>query len=224
MSESTSLVGEISLEEVGDLRDEEPINAATHSLGCLLSAGATVAIVLLHAAAGVGQLLATLVFTVSLTTMYAVSALSHAVNQPRRKYLLRAWDQGVIYLLIVATYTPFLWKYAPFPIMVTTLFAIWLAAIVGCISKVVYLHRVDDRLSPVSYIALGWVPALAVCYCVPWACLQWIALGGVLYTVGVFFLSFDRRVAYFHTVWHVSVIAASGCHFYAIYQFVLMAP
>ena len=223
MSETTSLAGEISLESASSIRDEEPINAATHALGFLLSATGTAAICVLRAGGSLPQLLATLIFTIALTTMYAVSALSHAVVEPRRKFLLRAWDQGVIYLLIVATYTPFLWRYAPAPVMVITLAGIWLAAIAGFISKVVFLHRVGDRFSPVTYVSLGWLPALAVCCCVPWECLQWIAMGGILYTAGVFFLSFDRRVPYFHTVWHLSVITASGCHFYAIYRFVLTA-
>lgn len=222
MSESTSLAGDMAIDQASELRDEEPTNAATHSVGCLLSACATVGMIA-FAGAETAQLLVCLIFSIALTTMYAVSALSHAVTQPQQKHLLRAWDQGVIYLLIVATYTPFLWRYAPTQIMFATLAAIWLAAIAGFISKVAFLYRVDDRFSPVTYIALGWLPALAVCCYVPWECLQWIALGGVLYTVGVFFLSLDRRVPYFHTVWHLSVIAASSCHFYAMYRFVLVA-
>ena len=222
MSESTSFAAELTLDRASDIRDEEPINAVTHSIGCVLSLCATVTLIVL-AGAWSSQLFACLIFSVALTTVYAVSALSHAVSEPQQKFLLRAWDQGVIYLLIVATYTPFLWKYTPTQVMIATLTAIWLAAIAGFISKVVFLHRIDDRFSPVTYIALGWLPALAVCCYVPWDCLQWIAVGGIVYTVGVFFLSFDRRVPYFHSVWHLSVIAASACHFYAVYRFVFVA-
>jgi hemolysin III len=167
------------------------------------------------------NLIASGVFMLLLTLTYAVSSASHAVSAPRRKYLWRAWDQGVIYLLIVGTYTPFWSNFAPQTLMAPTLALVWCAALVGFVSKVVYHWRVDERFSAVSYVALGWVPALGMCYYVPWDCLQWIALGGVLYTVGVPFLTFDKRVPYFHTVWHFSVITASACHFYAVCRFVL---
>ena len=223
-TEFTPISGNVSLETPCVVeRDEEPINAATHGFGCLLSICGTFYFAKYHADAAIANLLGSLIFAISLTVTYAASSLSHAVSTPRQKFLLRAWDQAVIYVLIVATYTPFLCKYIPNPGLTAILGLIWLAAFAGFISKVVFLHRVDDRFSPVTYIALGWLPALAVACYVPWGCLSWIALGGVVYTVGVFFLRFDRQVPYFHTVWHVCVIAASGCHFYAIHRFVLIS-
>ena len=37
------------------------------------------------------------IYAISLIVVYAISTLSHAIQQPRQKQLLRAWDQGVIY-------------------------------------------------------------------------------------------------------------------------------
>jgi len=31
----------------------------------------------------------------------------------------------------------------------------------------------------------------------------------------------DHRVSYFHAIWHILVIAASACHFYAIFAYVV---
>jgi hemolysin III len=39
--------------------------------------------------------------------------------------------------------------------------------------------------------------------------------------VGTLFLTFDRHVRYFHAVWHLLVIAASACHYYAIVTLVI---
>ena len=222
ISESTPLVQEASLQRTRQaVRDEEPINAATHGLGCLLSGCGMLWLIAAYPGESPASLAVSLLFTSLLTLTYGVSALSHAVSAPRAKRLARAWDQGVIYLLIVATYTPILWRYVPTPVLEITLVGIWLAAAVGFFAKVVYLWRIDDDFSPYSYVALGWVPALALCYYVPWECLRWIVLGGVIYSVGVCFLRLDKAVPYFHTVWHLPVIAASACHFYAVYRFVL---
>ena len=168
-----------------------------------------------------GEVLTGCIFAVTATATLGFSALSHAVWAEREKFLLRAWDQGVIYLMIVATYTPFAWKFVPISIGGPALVLLWTAALAGFVSKTCFLHRVGDSFSPVTYVALGWLPAIVLSCYVPWACLQWIALGGVLYTVGVVFLVLDKRVPYFHTVWHLLVITACACHGYAVYQFVL---
>ena len=222
ISESTSLTQEVSLERSGlAIRDEEPINATTHGLGCLISACGMFWMIAAYAGESPASLVVSLLFTSLLTLTYGVSALSHAVSATREKRLLRAWDQGVIYLLIVATYTPFLWKYVPSPILEITLGVVWIAAMAGFVSKVVLLRRIDEDFSPYSYIALGWIPALTVCYYVPWDCLRWIVLGGVIYSVGVCFLRLDKAGPYFVSGGHPSVIALSACHFFAVYTFVL---
>ncbi len=203
------------------MRSEEPVNTATHAFGCIAAAAGGAAMLLDGHDAPLGCLITSLLFAAMLSLTYGVSALSHAVQTVERKYLLRAWDQGVIYLLIVGSMTPLLYKFVPVPLMVPVLALSWAAAIAGFVSKVVFRHRIDDTFSPVSYIALGWIPSLALCCYLPWGCLLWIAGGGVLYTVGVIFLRLDARVRYFHAIWHLFVLSASSCHFYAIYRCVL---
>ena len=97
----------------------------------------------------------------------------------------------------------------------------WIAALLGFYSKVVASHRVQEKFSVVSYLALGWIPALALLYYSPLECLGWIALGGVFYTAGTWFLIQDQR-RYFHAIWHIFVILGSACHWYAIYSCVLL--
>jgi hemolysin III len=38
------------------------------------------------------------------------------------------------------------------------------------------------------------------------------------------FLVLDHRRFHFHGIWHLFVIAGSGCHFYAVFLFVACAP
>ena len=91
------------------LADQEVVNTATHAAGFVLSVMATICVVAMARTTETGLAISCLVYTLTLMAVYAVSSISHAVQRPRAKFILRAWDQGVIYLLIAGTYTPFVW-------------------------------------------------------------------------------------------------------------------
>ncbi len=201
------------------LRDEETVNAALHGLGFVLSLLGTAAIMATWQGGGVGRAIACGIYPVTLVLVYAVSTLSHAVQRPRAKHVLRTWDQGAIYLLIVGNYTPFAWAYMPTRFIGWFLAAIWGAALLGLFSKVVVRYRVHDTFSSLSYVALGWLPALPLIRSVPANCLIWMAVGGVSYTVGTLFLKLDDRYRYFHAAWHVFVIVGSACHYYGVFAY-----
>jgi hemolysin III len=49
----------------------------------------------------------------------------------------------------------------------------------------------------------------------------WVAAGGLLYTVGIFFYALDTRLTHAHGVWHLFVLAGSATHYFAILKYVL---
>jgi hemolysin III len=153
-----------------------------------------------------------------------MSTLSHAAMTPRWKSRFRALDQGFIYLLIVATYTPFSLAYLRGNAWGWVLLAaMWTVALFGFVSKVFFAHRVE-AVSIASYVLLGWMPMLAaptLLHLVPMGAFWWMLLGGVCYTVGTIFLMNDDRVRHLHAVWHLCVIAGSACHFAGILIFVV---
>jgi len=202
------------------LADQEMVNTATHGAGFLLSVAATLYIVGMMKSIELGLAISCLVYTSSLMAVYAISTISHAIQRPRAKFLLRAWDQGVIYLLIAGTYTPFVWSGLDGGIRSLVLVLLWGSALTGFYSKVVRHHRVNN-FSARGYIMLGWIPAMVLVSTVSIECLLWMIAGGVSYTVGTLFLTFDRHVRYFHAAWHLFVIAASACHYYAIVTLVI---
>jgi len=87
---------------------EEFINSVTHGFGLVLAVlGGLVMIwsVLRH---GDGwRITGCAIYAASLVAVYGASTLSHSVTDVRRKIFYRRLDQGCIYFLIVATYTPF---------------------------------------------------------------------------------------------------------------------
>ena len=90
------------------LADQEFVNAATHGAGFLLSVGATIYVGGMVRHIDVGLAASCLVYTSTLMAVYAISTISHAIQRPRAKFLLRAWDQGVIFLLIAGSIYPIL--------------------------------------------------------------------------------------------------------------------
>ncbi len=204
---------------------DEMVNAVTHGFGLLLAIVG--GFVMVSAVAGQGDVWSVIgcsIYLASLVAVYAMSTLSHTAMTPRWKSLFRALDQGFIYLLIVATYTPFsltflrgsTWSWV-------LLAAMWAVALFGFAAKVFFAHRVE-AVSIASYVLLGWMPMIAapaLLHLVPMGAFWWMLLGGVCYTVGTIFLVNDYRIRHLHAVWHVCVIAGSACHFAGILFFVV---
>lgn len=200
---------------------QESINAWTHGLGFLASLPAGVAITMIAAKYQPTMFYACLVYSVSLSAMYLFSTLSHAVRTPHWRHRARAWDQGTVYMLIAGTFTPFIWAYMQGWPRAMLLFVVWGSAALGGYSKVVAGHRLNNMTS-ITYVLLGWIPAMLLINQVTLICFSAMALGGVLYTLGTRFLQNDHRRWYFHAVWHMLVILASACHYCAIIMFPIL--
>ena len=50
--------------------------------------------------------------------------------------------------------------------------------------------------------------------------MTWMLGGGIVYTIGIVFYLLDERVAYFHGIWHLFVIAGSAAHYATIVGFI----
>jgi hemolysin III len=202
---------------------EETANSVTHGAGLALSIAAS-AVLMQKASqtqntwtlAGCG------IYALTMVAVYAASTLSHVFRAPEPRRFFRILDQACIYLLIAGTYTPFGLTYLRGGWWWLLLSAMWFVALLGVLSKTWLRHRIDASL-PWTYVLLGWLPTTAawpIMETVPGGALCWMLVGGVLYTVGTIFLTLDSRVRYFHSVWHVLVIAASAAHFWAIFHYV----
>jgi hemolysin III len=164
------------------------------------------------------------IYLASLIAVYAMSTLSHVVQEPSRRSFFRALDQGAIYLLVAATYTPFSMAYLHTTAWWILLGLVWLVALWGFSSKVVFRHRVE-KVSALPCIVLGAMPFIAIPTLVSTlsvAALWWMMLGVACYIVGLVFWLNDRKVRHFHAVWHILVIAGSMSHFMGILLFVVL--
>ncbi len=201
----------------------EGLNFLSHALGLLLAVSA--ALVLTRAVwhdSDLAKLVGCEVYAATLVAVYAASTLSHAFHRPRLRHFFRTLDQMCIFLLIAGTYTPWGLCYYRDEWGLTLLLAMWLLALFGALFKL--LVKGLDNVATAGYVLLGWLPVLAIkpiLERVPAAALGWMIAGGLLYTLGTWFLIRDVRNPYYHVVWHLIVIAASACHFAGVMLYVV---
>ncbi len=216
---------ETSLElGLGLSAEEEIANSITHGLGVVLSVvGAFVMADTLGGGDG-WRVAGCSIFLTSMIAVYAMSTLSHVFESPRLRTLFRAIDQGTIYLLIAGTYTPFSLAYLHTTPWWILLGAVWVVALYGFVSKVLFAHRVEN-VSMWPCLILGALPFAAVptlLTMLPVGALWWMLLGVACYALGLVFWLNDRRVRHFHAVWHLLVMAGSAAHFAGVLLFVVL--
>lgn len=202
-----------------DIADDEWANTSSHLLGIVVAVVGTVWMLALLRDKPWGLTLSCLTYCASAILVFVFSTLSHACTEPGRRTRMRAWDQGSIYLMISGTYTPFVWQYGG-SLRWALLVFLWGLALYGLWAKVVAKHRVNT-VAFTTYLLLGWVPAIPLAPQVPLSCFGGMALGGLVYSLGVIFLKYDHMRRFFHAIWHMAVILAAACHYLVIVKYVV---
>ncbi|XVK27639.1 hemolysin III family protein [Pectinatus frisingensis] len=205
---------------------EEKINAITHGIGTFFAVIALVLLILqAYFSGGRWQMIAAIVYGVSLVLLYLASTLYHSFSRQHVKSVLKFFDHAAIYILIAGNYTPFtlIPLHGKFGWSIFAL--VWGLALVGIIFKIFFVKRFK-YFSTICYLLMGWMavlmvkPLLAV---LPAAAIYWLVAGGILYTIGtVFYL--DKQIPYNHAVWHLFVIGGSVSHFISIFKYVMPIP
>ncbi|MDP9703499.1 UNVERIFIED_ORG: hemolysin III [Rahnella aquatilis] len=157
----------------------------------------------------------------SMILLYLASTLYHAIPHQKAKYWLKKLDHCAIYLLIAGTYTPFLLIGLNSPLAKGLMAVIWGLALFGVIFKLAFAHRFEV-LSLVTYLTMGWLSLIVIYQLATTLSLGGVillALGGVIYTLGVIFYA-SKRFRFGHAIWHGFVLGGSACHFLAIYFYV----
>ena len=168
------------------------------------------------------------VYALGLAALFGVSGTYHrrqwsATWRARMKRL----DHGTIFVMIAGTYTPICLVALGGLAGTLVLVSVWAAAIGGVVLAAVGIAE-RRLIGAICYIGLGWgVVATGPLLFNRLSATQLalVAVGGVIYTVGVIVLGSHRpnpfpRVFGYHEVWHVMVVAAAVCHFIAIRSFV----
>lgn len=204
-------------------RAEIVADAAIHALGVIAGVIAATALIVVAALfASPAEIAAISIYAAGLLAMLCLSAAYNLWPVSPRKWLLRRFDHSAIYVLIAATYTPFMAQIADRWIAGALLIGVWSVALIGILLKL-FLPGRFDRLSVGLYLGLGWsgvVAYEAVAAALPHLSLWCLAAGGVLYSLGVIFHAW-RRLRFQNAIWHGFVLVAAGCHYAAVLDLVL---
>ncbi|OGQ93886.1 MAG: hemolysin D [Deltaproteobacteria bacterium RIFOXYA12_FULL_61_11] len=202
---------------------EEIANSVIHGIGTALGVAALSILVTLAGVYGdAWRVVSFSIYGTTLILLFLASTLYHSIQHTETKRFFRILDHSAIFLLIAGTYTPFTlvsmrgpWGWSMFGV-------IWGLALIGIVATL-FIHDRGKLFTALIYVAMGWIVIIAfkpLVAALPLGGLIWLALGGVLYTSGVIFYVW-KKLPFNHAIWHLFVLAASICHFFAMLFYVL---
>lgn len=202
---------------------EEVANTLTHGAGLILSLAGFVFLVTLAALKGDSwHIASSLIYGLSLVTLYGASTLYHSTTVPKSKQTLQIIDHCCIYLLIAGSYTPFTLIVLRNGIGGPLFVFAWTFAAVGILMKVFFKVR-SGPLSALTYLLMGWIGIVAVpplYLAIGMVPIALIIAGGVSYTIGTIFFGW-HSIRHHHAIWHMFVLSGSVLHFIAIARYII---
>jgi hemolysin III len=199
-------------------RKQESVNGLIHGIGILFGvSGLPVLTGIATAHHNIPGIVGAGVYGFCFLLLFASSTIYHFLQEPSLKKTFMILDHISIYFLIAGTYTPFLLVYMNNSFGITLLSILWGLTVAGIFFKVWFTGRLEI-VSVIIYVLMGWmliVGGRTFFDHLPLSVIFFIAVGGGLYSVGVFFYVWDKRM-YTHAVWHVFVLAAAICHYVAV--------
>ena len=190
-----------------------------HGAGIALSIAGLVILVTFASLNGdAWAIVSTAIFGASMIVLYTASTLYHAVRNPDAKRKLKKFDHISIYYLIAGTYTPFLLVSMRGTTGWTVFGIVWGLALIGTVLKLFSQGSGTKAWSIGLYLLMGWLIVFAsrqLAAQIPVIGLIFLVLGGMFYTLGIFFYVWKSR-RYTHAIWHFFVLAGTIMHFFAV--------
>jgi hemolysin III len=198
-------------------RTEILADGIVHGTGVVLGLAGTIAILAMAIELKPIELGPTAIYSLGLLAMLGVSAAYNMWPVSPTKWLLRRLDHSAIYLLVAATYMPFMSLLKNGLVWAVLMSAIWTSALAGMVLKLAMPGRFD-RLSIVLYLSMGWSGLLAYKYFVvvlPGIALWLLLTGGIFYSLGTVFHLWEN-LRFQNVIWHGFVLIAAICHYSAV--------
>lgn len=202
---------------------EEIMNMVTHIVGGAIGVLA-LTLCLLRSSGGMAVVCA-LIYGVSMIGLYAMSSIYHGLHPSMGKRVMQVLDHCTIYFLIAGTYTPIaLLALRPvFPLLGWGVFAFQWAMTALAVTLTAIDLKKYTVFSMICYIGMGW----AVVFFLPQT-LQvlgntgfgWLLAGGIAYTLGSILYGIGSKKPWFHSVFHIFVLAGSFLQMISIIFFV----
>ncbi len=207
-------------------REEWLADVIVHAIGIVLAIAGCILLVSTAASSGSVKLTAALVvYSAGLLAMLGCSALYNSNTNEKLSKLFERFDLSGIFVMIAASYTPFMLGKLDGPMAWTMLAAVWIVALSGVAMNLLARWNAP-RVYIGMYLMLGWAAvtiADQLMHTLSPLGMGLLAAGGILYTVGVIF-HVNKKLPFNSAIWHGFVVAAASCHFAAIYLDIANVP
>jgi hemolysin III len=209
---------------------DERVNAVTHLAAAVFSLlGMVLLIVKASIAGNPWQIVSFSIYGLSLFCLFLFSALHHGINaSPRVEQALRSLDYACVFFLIAGSLTPVCLVLVRGAVGWSVLGVVWTLCVAGIVLRLVF-PGLPKWVTNTLYITLGW---LAVCLGLPvlaatsWFGLALMAVGGILYSLGLVVYVVERPNILpgrfgFHELWHLLVMLGAAAHYAFVYCCIL---
>ena len=204
-------------------KTEEILNSVSHGLGVPL--GVIFLIIGISRSQTPNAVVASIVFGAATIIMYASSMLYHSLKPGTAKKAMRLIDHSAIFIMITGTATAVnilaVYPHDKIFCIATASISI-LLSILGItltfIDQEKYKKAQMRLYMIVGYISAAMIYPIAKHYkgesMIPFIL---AVIGGLSYSVGVIFYKLGKRKPYFHSIFHLFVLAGTSLHFAVIY-------
>lgn len=199
--------------------EAETVNSFTHALGILFGFIFIPSLIAFSVQHGTtAQIVGVSIYGGCYVITFTLSTLYHAAKREKIKQRLELLDHISIYFLIAATYTPFVIHYMFNSTGIVLLLIVWCFVVTGIFFELYFLNRFII-MSVVSYVSMSLIflfVRVSFFANMPSEVITLIYSGIALYLLGIIFFLW-QRLKHHHALWHLFVLAASICHYQAVW-------
>ncbi len=209
-------------------RIQNPIRGLLHGTAALGAVAGVAWLLVDSPGDSLSRKLALTVFGAALVALFTISTLYHTLPWgPRWKRRMQRLDHSAIFGVVAGSYTPIAVIVFDGWITVAALTVAWVGFAVG-VGQIWLFPRETHAFSIALNTTIGALSLLFVKALVdrlPLLAVALLALGGVMYLVGMVLLVTNRpqlwpRVFSYHEVMHVLVVAAAGTYWFVTWRWV----
>ena len=198
---------------------EEYLSAITHYIGAGMAISGLVALINRSIKVGeTGYIAGSIVFGAALIFLYTMSGTYHILKTGKLKQVFRVLDHVAIYVLISASYTPYIFTVLTGKTKWIIFFAQWGLTLIGVVFKIFFTGKFK-LVSTLIYLFMGWMIVFVfkdIKTALNVVSLNCLIAGGITYSVGAI-IYMIKKIKFGHAIWHLFVIGGSVCNYLSIY-------
>lgn len=204
---------------------EEYLNAVTHYIGAGMAISGLIALINRSLKIGeTGYIIGSIIFGIALIFLYTMSGTYHILKVGKAKQIFRVLDHAAIYVLISASYTPYIFTVLTGKTKWVIFFVQWGLTLLGVIFKIFFTGKFK-LVSTLIYLLMGWMVVFVfkdIKAALSAVSLNCLIAGGITYSVGAV-VYMIKKIKFGHAIWHLFVIGGSVCNFFSIYYLPVFA-